>query len=1214
MVPSRIGGCGQSTSRSSPLLKSIILGVVVLLSRAAAASTPPPRAEQTPHTSPLPPAASRPDDEEGARPLSKSAPDAGEIAAGGLRRYEVGLAAGEFLRLRVEKGDVSLRLTVFEPGGRPFAEFVSRRYGPLHASVLAKAGGAYRIELHSLETGGENGGYELRVEEARAATGRDGREVAAAGDASEAERLRAEWSGRSLGAAEGKYLSAAAAWRAGNRREEAVGALIEAGDIRLDLSDYRGALRHYVRALGWSREAGDVRGELTALNGIGYAHAYLGENRKALGYFEEVERRCDRELRPGTAEGLRVRAQALNHSGEVYYSLSRYDKALGLFGRAGELWEAARDRRGRALALLNLGYTYNDTGELQRAAESYGQALALWRAVGYLRGEALCRTALGGIHALHGENQTALDQHNEAARLFRALGDLRGEAASYNGLGYVYDELNERRLALDCFGRALELYRAIGHRDFEALTLNCIGRLYHALGDAARAFEHFERSIRLSRAVGDRQAEAAALRDSGAAYAFDDDGPRALARLGESLRLFREVGNRRGRAVVLNLVGQVRYRAGERQEASAHFRSALEMFRAVGDPKGQTSALYNLARAARDGGALEEARSLVEESIDIIEALRINITNQDLRTSYFASVHQHHELYIDVLMRLHARHPAGGFDALALQASEGARARSLLEMLTQARIAPRRAGDPALLARESSLRQALADKSEYQARLLNGSHTEEQAAKAAEDLRRLMADYREVQSRLAAGGPAYAGFASPRPLGVGEIQKGLLDEDTLLLEYALGDERSYLWLVTPAAISSYELPGRRVLEDAARGVYELLAARQPAEGETAQQHQARVADADARYWPLASALSRMLLGPVSGQLGTKRLLIVGDGALRRIPFEALPVASAEPPAHGGAAPPLLLGNEVITLPSVSTLAALRGRAAPPAGASEAVVVFADPVFESDDPRVQGTAVRQVEGGQGAGTALASLRGFEEVGGRGHIPRLASTLREARAIMAVVPPGRGVLAAGLDADRETAAGGLVGGASVVHFATHGYFDGEHPALSGVLLSLVDERGGRREGVLRLQDIYNLDLSADLVVLSACQTALGKDVSGEGIIGLARGFMYAGADGVVASLWKVDDEATAELMKRFYDGLLREGLPPAAALRAAKVAMWEQERWRAPYYWAAFVLQGEYDAPVRAARRGPGTGGLVAAAALLAVLSLGAGLALRRARGR
>jgi CHAT domain-containing protein len=175
---------------------------------------------------------------------------------------------------------------------------------------------------------------------------------------------------------------------------------------------------------------------------------------------------------------------------------------------------------------------------------------------------------------------------------------------------------------------------------------------------------------------------------------------------------------------------------------------------------------------------------------------------------------------------------------------------------------------------------------------------------------------------------------------------------------------------------------------------------------------------------------------------------------------------------------------------------------------------------------------------------------------------------------MAPAGTALKATDFKASRATAMSRELQQYRILHFATHGLLNSKHPELSGIVLSLLDEKGNPEDGFLRLQDIYNLRLPVDLVVLSACNTGFGKDVKGEGLIGLTRGFMYAGAARVVASLWKVDDEATAELMSRFYQQMLKDGQPPAAALRAAQLAIWKQKRWRSPYYWAAFSLHGEW----------------------------------------
>ena len=267
-------------------------------------------------------------------------------------------------------------------------------------------------------------------------------------------------------------------------------------------------------------------------------------------------------------------------------------------------------------------------------------------------------------------------------------------------------------------------------------------------------------------------------------------------------------------------------------------------------------------------------------------------------------------------------------------------------------------------------------------------------------------------------------------------------------------------------------------------------------------------------------------------------------------------------------------------------------------APKAVAVIADPVFDRDDSRVmvtknkpqrQGIAprsrdsLRAIADVDNSSSTTKLERDVERSAGevgmtenRGaSIPRLSFSRREADAILALSPNPGALKAVDFEASLATATSQRLAQYRVIHFATHGLLNTQHPELSGVILSLVDERGVPQDGFLRLNEIYNLNLPADLVVLSACNSALGKEVRGEGLVGLTRGFMYAGAGGVAASLWKVDDEATAELMKHFYEGMFKRGLTPAAALREAQIAMWSQKRWHSPYYWAAFVLQGQYN---------------------------------------
>ncbi len=271
--------------------------------------------------------------------------------------------------------------------------------------------------------------------------------------------------------------------------------------------------------------------------------------------------------------------------------------------------------------------------------------------------------------------------------------------------------------------------------------------------------------------------------------------------------------------------------------------------------------------------------------------------------------------------------------------------------------------------------------------------------------------------------------------------------------------------------------------------------------------------------------------------------------------------------------PLIVDHEIVTAPSASVLAVLRNRPASENPQREHSAVLADPVFSNDDPRVAAAVSGRPPKSEKVAALIDGARSASDRG-PGSLRRLRFSRQEADEITRLATNDLKLEAVDFDANRELATSAELGQYRIVHFATHGLIDNEHPELSGIVLSLVDEKGRPQNGFLRLYDLYNLKLSADLVVLSACQTALGKEIRGEGLVGLTRGFMYAGAPRVVASLWQIDDRASAEFMKRFYEGLLGQKLRPAAALRAAQVSMQSDKRWHDPHYWAAFTLQGEW----------------------------------------
>ena len=855
-----------------------------------------------------------------------------------------------------------------------------------------------------------------------------------------------------------------------------------------------------------------------------------------------------------------------------------------------ELWRRIGDRRTEAYTLLLASSIYNRIESYEQALVDAAAALDLYRSFDARPGQFRALQMLAYAYTFTSNNHKAVETLADALSLcpLVANDDEEGRACEANvrfNTGYNLLVLGDYQEALRQYERVLPLTQRLGWTYLEGMTLHHYGWVYAELGEYAKALDYLTRSLPLLRpGAKNHYGYAYALNNAAFAYRATGESGKALELLGEALEHMRALGNRRGEAFTLDSLGFTYASLGERGKALEHYRLALPLWRAAGDRDGEANTLAGIARVERDGGDLPEARRQIEAALAIVESIRGRVSREGLRSTYFATKRHYYEFYIDTLMRLHGLDPTRGYAAAALLASERARARGLLESLAEAGADIRRGVDPALLESERAAQRRL----NAAAARLSSSPADlgpdaREAAKS--ELDAALAEHARVQERIRAESPAYAALVHPEPVGLVEIQSAVLDAGTLLLEYALGEERSYLFAVTPTSFKTYELPPRAEVEAAAREVYELLTARnRRAQGEAPEAWRRRVAEADRDYARAAERLSRVLLAPAAAELGDKRLLVVAEGALQYVPFAALPepksLETGQGDSHHSSSAsdsglvPLVAGHEVVILPSASTVALLRSesRARTAGKASGAVAVVADPVFDADDPRLGRAHTPPREPATRPSVLRDVMRAADEAGVR--LERLRAAGDEAERIAALAPKGQVLKAVGLAANKARASGPELSRYRILHFATHALVNSQHPELSGIVLSLVDEAGRPQDGFFRLHEIYNLAprLGADLVVLSACQTALGREIKGEGLVGLTRGFMYAGAPRVVASLWRVDDQATAELMGLFYEGMLKRGLPAARALKEAQVRM--AARRPSPYYWAAFTLQGEW----------------------------------------
>jgi CHAT domain-containing protein/Tfp pilus assembly protein PilF len=904
------------------------------------------------------------------------------------------------------------------------------------------------------------------------------------------------------------------------------------------------------------RERGLVAADDALAEAVRLSNEGSGESRRrALARLEAAEAGFrEADDRRGQALALLKRGGLQYDAGQPAASDS-IERSLTLFRELG-------DAEGQGAALIDLGWTRLRKGDNEGARALFGTAGEHAQAIESPRLHSASISGIGVTFGRTGEGERAVEAYAQALSLATEAGSRRQLGAALHNLGTAYSSLGEMRKALQHYERALSLWRAMGHRDREAMTLNNLADAYMQLGDDERGLVFLEKSLPIMQAAGLTGWEASILNNMAKVLGRRGDHERAIELGRRSLELRRKTGDRAGEALSLLTLARNLHRSGNTEAALQHLAQALRLQEATRARYNQIETLAAISDVERDRGNLRAALAQAEAALTLTEALRSAVTDPDLRASYVAFKHDMYGRYIDILMRLHEQEPAAGHDGAALQTSERARARVLLETLIEARADIRPGADAGLLDRERALQKQLSKVGEELSRVLAKEGAAEDVARARGELEAKSEEYRQVQARIRQESPRYAALTQPVPATLEEIRRDLLDDETVLLEFYLGEQRSFLWAVTRSALVSHALPGRAPIETAARKVHALMIERQRTRAPGS------VREADRQLQTESTALSRLLLGGIVGRLDTdwkgKRLLIVTSGALAYIPFGALPSPV------GGAARPLLRDHEIVFAPSASVLLAQRQEARPRAPAGTTVAVLADPVFEAADPRVH---VRTGAAKKPAATPIGLTRALESLG-RGGFTRLPFSRGEAEAIATFVPRSALLKATDFAASRVLVAEGGLGDRRIVHFATHGLLDSEHPDLSGLVLSLVDEKGSPQDGFLRMHEIYNLRLPVDLVVLSACQTALGREIRGEGLVGLTRGFMYAGAPRVVASLWQVDDESTAELMKRFYRAMLKDGRRPADALRTAQLAMSRSRRWSAPFYWAGFVLQGEW----------------------------------------
>ncbi len=815
---------------------------------------------------------------------------------------------------------------------------------------------------------------------------------------------------------------------------------------------------------------------------------------------------ADRDL----AWGKRERSHAARPWKQA--AISKFDRAIAGFRACGRQDQVAGALSHKAGALVQLG-------DRLAAADALRQALALGFVVADDRLLALNR--LGDLETTLGHPDAARAYLEEALSLARRTGNRPKEAAALTNLGIlehavghprrarqllseeaipVWEELGETREVANARNLLAEFLLDLGrprdtvretekvlaaHREDSALRVRALrhrGVARLELGEAAAARDDLDEALVAARRLGHPVLEAQVRNALGYWHVEADELERAGEEFRAALRLAERSGDEPARGNALANLAHLQDLLGEEERALGLFGEARAIYEGIGDKSAVASVLSGRALAERGLGRAETALATIEEAVRLVEEVRGETGGPGFRIPFLASRMDLYDLWIEQLMERHGTEPLAGHDRRAFEVSERARARALLEAL----------GD-----RETA--QGLARRGTASAAGTSGDG-------AAFD---------------PGGETGGASSAALRPLSLPDIQEQVLDDESALLSYHLGEERSTLWLLTRDFFRGFQLAPRAEIE---------------ALVEEAHKGLARVGARSRRSEEVLAKLGAVLLEPVGQAIEGKRLLVVPDGALHRLPFGVLPLPRS---GEGARARRLLAGHAVVHLPSASLPAALRSarEGRPLAPGLVAVVAAPSPAGGIEE------------------SALPPLRFAEE---------------EARRIAELAPGGSVLALVGAAATREQVLNGALGEVRILHFATHALIDEDAPDGSSLVLSPTGG-DGRREDRVTAADLRRLDLQAELVVLSACRTA-GTAFRGEGLVGLVWSLMQAGAPRVLVSLWPVDDRATAELMGYFYEGLLREGLAPPEALQRAQLRT--AQRWPLPFHWAGFTLYGEW----------------------------------------
>ncbi len=977
----------------------------------------------------------------------------------------------------------------------------------------------------------------------------------------EAKQTAAIWNDNSYRRAQLLYEKTAQDWLAtGNLRRYAA-CLRKAAQLNTSLNELDVAWRMLSNSLSAERTAQNIAGESETLSSLTLIALWKKNLKSAEQLQKQAVALAEKSKQP------EIIAKASFAAAEYFYRNQRniilmqelQEKSLRLF-------REANDRTSETQTLTMLAYTAVMNNDCAKGQTYATEAINLARSTGNQRDLAFALIASGDAYQRVGNWQEAYQALKEAESIYPENLDFNEKAILFVRFGFHYETFSDLIQARSYFQKARELFIKRGNLYGNSELATRIGQISLQLGDKTEALKNFNEGLQIGIQSNDKYSLAYAYENIGELYFSNQEYKNAFNYYQKALVNFNEIGIKHAIASVKEKIGKLYLQQNNQQSAEKFYLEALQIYQDIRSKNGQAGNLYNLARIHQSEQQIETSLREIDECLRLTDFLHGETANKKLKQSYLADIFDRYELHIKLLMKMHRLSPNENYAIGALQSAEKSRARSILENLSLAEADFIKDAAPEIVKREKEIRVLLNSKVDKLTALLSNNADKAETEKLDGEINELEHELEEIKATLKQNSPIYSAIKNPAPFDVGELQSEILDENSLLLEFSFGKEESYLWLVGKTEVNSYILPPREQIESRIEKLRKLIDSRGMLGGETVVNYQARIATAETEFEREAQIFSHELLGQVADRLSNKRLIIVPDGKLHYFPIAALPFPNSIDNV------PILLTNETVYEPSAATLALLMRNGKRISAAPKNLLVFSDPIFSNQDARI--AAAAGIENKVQPETNWLKAENFRFAESLTSLARLNASRDEADAIVEIVGASESTALGGLAATRERALDASISDYKIIHFATHGLIDEERPELSGIVLSQVDETGQSRNGVVRLQDIYAMNLAADAVVLSACSTGIGKEVKGEGLLSLNNAFLQTGAKSVVASLWKVDDYAARELMKNFYLEMTSGTVTTAEALRRAQIKLRQNPQYQSPFYWAAFTVQGDF----------------------------------------